>query len=67
MYVSLESLRSNAREILKDKKWLSSVQADEREVTVYTDGYHCESSSKFDVEFVTNDVEEAINYLYPQP
>lgn len=59
-------LRENAMEILKEGKWLASVSYGSRTVTVVSDGYECSSSERFDPEFTTQDINVAINYLYPE-
>lgn len=62
----LEELREKARQILNNGKWLSVVKSDDREVQINHDGFFCHSWNRFDSEFTTNDIEEAINYLYPE-
>ena len=65
--IKLEELREKARQILTSGKWLSSITEGERSVCVYSDGLHCSSWNRFDPEFTTTDIEEAINYLYVEP
>lgn len=62
----MRELRENAREILSTGKWLESVSCEERTVTIIRDGYECSSSDRFDPEFTTQDMDIAINYLYPE-
>lgn len=62
----LEELRNKAKETLS-KGWLSTVRVGDRSVCCYSDGFHCESWDRFDPEFTTLDIDEAINYLYPEP
>lgn len=59
-------LREKAMEILKEGKWLSGVSYNNRTVTVVNDGYECSSFERFDPEFTTQDINVAINYLYPE-
>lgn len=63
---SLKELRESAREILKSGKWLASVSYGERTVVIMNNGYECSNSERFDPEFVTQDINIAINYLYPE-
>lgn len=63
----MEELRENAREILSTGKWLESVSYGERTVMITSNGYECSSSERFDPEFTTQDINIAINYLYPEP
>lgn len=62
----LEELRENARQILNSGKWLSNIKSDNREVQIHHNGFYCHSRNRFDPEFTTTDIEEAINYLYPE-
>ena len=62
----MEELREEARKILTDGKWLSVVEAGDREVQVNWNGFYCHSWDRFDPEFVTTDIEEAISFLYPE-
>lgn len=63
----VEELREKARKILNDGKWLSAVKEGDREVEICHDGFYCHSWDRFDPEFTTTDIEEAINYLYVEP
>lgn len=62
----MSELREKAMKILKEGKWLASVSYGNRTVTVVSDGYECSSSERFDPEFTTQDINVAINYLYPE-
>lgn len=62
----LEELRKNAYKILNSGEWLSTVQEGDREVRVSYGSFYCYSRNNFDPELRTNDIEEAINYLYPE-
>lgn len=64
---SFEVLRKKAYKILGTGRWMSSVSYGEREVTVCADGLDCHSSDRFDPEFTTDDVNVAVDYLYPTP
>lgn len=59
-------LREKAMKILKEGKWLASISYGNRTVTVVSDGYECSSSERFDPEFTTQDINVAIDYLYPE-
>lgn len=61
----MEELRINAKETLQNGKWLTSVSYDNRTVTIVSNGYECSSSDRFDAEFTTQDIDVAIDYLYP--
>ena len=60
----MKELRNEARETLKHL--FAYVEHDDRSVTVYSGGYHCNSWNRFDPEFITDDINVAIDYLYPQ-
>lgn len=62
----LEELRKKAYELLNSNKWMASISEGEKSVTVYSDGLYCSSMNRFDHEFFTNDIEVAVNYLYPE-
>ena len=62
----LEELRKKAYKLFSSNKWMSSISEGERNVTVYEDGLCCSSMNQYDLEFTTNNIEEAINYLYPE-
>lgn len=62
----MEELRKRAYEILANGGWLASVSEDERTVTVCTNGFDCTSMNNHDPEFTTSDINEAVNYLYPE-
>lgn len=62
----MEELRNKAIETLKNGGWLTTVAEGERQVSVYSDGYYCSSSDRFDPEFTTKDINIAVDYLYPQ-
>lgn len=62
----LEELRKKAQEIFNSNKWLASITEGERTVSIYSDGLYCSSTNQYDLEFTTNNIEEAINYLYPE-
>lgn len=61
----MEYLRIKAKETLQNGKWLESVSYDNRTVTIVSNGYECSSSDRFDAEFTTQDIDVAIDYLYP--
>ena len=61
----MEYLRVKAKETLQNGKWLESVSYDNRTVTIVYNGYECSSSDRFDAEFTTQDIDVAIDYLYP--
>ena len=61
----MKELRNKAKETLQNGKWLESVSYDNRTVTVVSNGYECSSSDRFDAEFTTQNIDEAIDYLYP--
>lgn len=66
MFISLNELRENAYKILSSGKWLAAVQADEREVYILHDGvYYCHEFCCCN-DFKTDDIDEAVNYLYPE-
>lgn len=62
----MEELRNKAIEILKNGGWLTAITKGERTVSVYSDGYYCSSLDRFDPEFITKDINDAVDYLYPQ-
>lgn len=61
----MEELRNKAKETLQNGKWLESVTYGERTVTVVSNGYECSSFDRFDAEFTTQNIDDAIDYLYP--
>lgn len=61
----MEYLRIKVKETLQNGKWLESVSYDNRTVTIVSNGYECSSSDRFDAEFTTQDIDVAIDYLYP--
>ena len=61
----MEELRNKAKETLQNGKWLESVTYGERTVTIVSNGYECSSFDRFDAEFTTQNIDEAIDYLYP--
>lgn len=61
----MEELRNKAKETLQNGKWLESVTYGERTVTIVSNGYECNSFDHFDAEFTTQDIDVAIDYLYP--
>ena len=61
----MEYLRVKAKETLQNGKWLESASYDNRTVTIVSNGYECSSSDRFDAEFTTQDIDVAIDYLYP--
>lgn len=62
----LEELRKKAYELLNSNKWMASISEGERCVTVYEDGLYCSSMNRFDPEFTTDNIDVAVNYLYPE-
>lgn len=64
MIKTFDVLREKAKEKLSH--WLGSVTNDERTVTKVCDGYNCTSCSRYDMEFSTDSIEVALNYLYPE-
>ena len=62
----LKELRKKAQEIFSSNKWMASITEGERNVCVHSDGLYCSSMNQYDPEFTTNNIEEAINYLYPE-
>lgn len=66
MFINLKELREKAYKILSSYKWLSAVRNGDREVQINDNGFYCHSRNRFDYEFITNDIEEAVNYLYPE-
>lgn len=62
----LEELRKKAYDLFNSNKWMHSISEGERSVTIFSDGLHCSSWDRFDPEFTTNDIEVAVNYLYPE-
>lgn len=61
----MEELRNKTKGTLKNGKWLTSVSYYDRTVTVVSNGYECSSSDRFDQEFTTENLDVAIDYLYP--
>ena len=61
----MEELRNKAKETLQNGKWLESVTYDNRTVTIVSNGYECSSFDRFDAEFTTQNIDDAIDYLYP--
>lgn len=61
-----QELRNKVTDKLKNGGWLTTVTEGERTVSVYSNGYHCSSADRFDVEFTTKDINVAVDYLYPQ-
>ena len=61
----LEELRAKTKESLESE--FSAAFAGDRKVFNSIDGFICESWNEFDPEFITQDIEVAINYLYPEP
>lgn len=61
----MEYLRNKAKETLQNGKWLTSVSYDNRTVTIVSNGYECSSYDRFDAEFTTKNIDDAIDYLYP--
>lgn len=62
----LEELRKKAYELFNSNKWMASISEGERRVTVYENGLCCSSMNRFDPEFTTNNIDVAVNYLYPE-
>jgi len=63
----LEKLRNNARKLFNSNKWMSSISEGERSVLICSNGLYCSSINQYDPEFTTDNIDEAINYLYPEP
>lgn len=61
----MQELRNKAKETLQNGKWLESVTYGERTVTIVSNGYECSSFDRFDAEFTTQNIDDAIDYLYP--
>lgn len=62
----LKELREKAYELFSSNKWMSSISEGERSVIVYSDGLYCSSINRFDPNFTTDNIEVAVNYLYPE-
>lgn len=62
----LEELRKKAYKLFNSNKWMASISEGERCVTIYENGLCCSSMNCFDPEFTTNDIDVAVNYLYPE-
>jgi hypothetical protein len=45
---------------------MASISEGKRSVTVCSDGLYCSSMDCFDPEFTTDNIDEAVNYLYPE-
>lgn len=60
--------RENAKQILQSGELYESIRIhpdDNRAISRYSSGIHCESLNRYDPEFVTDDIEVALNYIYP--
>lgn len=62
----LEELRKKAYELFTSNKWMASISEGERSVIIFSDGLYCSSMNRFDPEFTTDNIEVAVNYLYPE-
>lgn len=62
----LEELRKKAYDLFSSNKWMASISEGERSVTIFLDGLHCSSWNCSDPEFTTDNIEVAVNYLYPE-
>ena len=62
----LEELRKKAYELFNSNKWMTTILEGERSVTIYSDGLRCSSINRFDPEFTTDNIDVAVNYLYPE-
>ena len=64
----IKMTREKAKQILESGKLYQTIKndpEDEREIYRCSDGIHCNSWNKFDHEFVTNEIETALDYIYP--
>lgn len=64
MFNTLKKQRNEAKEKLNH--WLGSVSNAERTVTRVSNGYDCNSYNRYDIEFLTVNLNDALNYLYPE-